>query len=51
MNRRTLLATTALLGFGAPFARALAAPPAHWPKSLTLGTASVGGTYYVYGQA
>ncbi len=51
MNRRTLLATTAMLGIGAPFARAFAAPPAHWPKSLTLGTASVGGTYYVYGQA
>jgi TRAP transporter TAXI family solute receptor len=25
-------------------------PPANWPKSLTLGTASVGGTYFVYGQ-
>ncbi|MBL8671328.1 MAG: TAXI family TRAP transporter solute-binding subunit [Alphaproteobacteria bacterium] len=26
-------------------------PGANWPKALTLGTASVGGTYFVYGQA
>jgi TRAP transporter TAXI family solute receptor len=26
-------------------------PDPSWPKSLTLGTASVGGTYFVYGQA
>jgi len=27
----------------------LAAPPANWPKSLTIATASPGGIYYVYG--
>lgn len=26
-----------------------AQPRANWPKSLTLGTASVGGTYFIYG--
>jgi TRAP transporter TAXI family solute receptor len=51
MKRRNLLATTVAIALGAPLARAFAAPPAHWPKSLTLGTASVGGTYFVYGQA
>lgn len=51
MDRRSLLATMAALGVGVPFARELQAAPAHWPKSLTLATASVGGTYYVYGQA
>ena len=25
-------------------------PDPSWPKNLTLGTASVGGTYFVYGQ-
>jgi hypothetical protein len=29
---------------------ATAQPKPHWPKTLTLGTASVGGTYFVYGQ-
>ena len=29
---------------------AMAQGKANWPKNLTLGTASVGGTYFVYGQ-
>ena len=40
-----LLLAAALLWPGA----ALAAEP-HWPASLTLGTASPGGTYYAYGE-
>jgi hypothetical protein len=39
-------AATAVLG-AAP---ALAQPKAGWPRALTLGTASVGGTFFVYGQ-
>lgn len=31
-------------------ALAQATPKPNWPKTLTLGTASVGGTYFVYGQ-
>ena len=31
-------------------ALAQAKPNPNWPKTLTLGTASVGGTYFVYGQ-
>ncbi len=42
---KTLLAATALL-LAAPFTANLAAAQ---PKSLTLGTASVGGTYFIYG--
>lgn len=30
--------------------RAASAGEAHWPQSLTLGTASEGGTYYAYGE-
>jgi uncharacterized protein len=40
-----LLLAAALLWPGAAFA----AEP-HWPPSLTLGTASPGGTYYAYGE-
>ena len=40
-----LLLAAALLWPGAAFA----AEP-HWPASLTLGTASPGGTYYAYGE-
>jgi uncharacterized protein len=32
-------------------ASAQATNPPHWPKSLTLGTASPGGVFYVYGEA
>ena len=34
----------------AGLALAQAKPNSAWPKTLTLGTASVGGTYFVYGQ-
>lgn len=33
-----------------PLAQAQPTPNPAWPKTLTLGTASVGGTYFVYGQ-
>jgi len=47
---RRLLAGAAgtLVIAGAAFAQATPNPA--WPKTLTLGTASVGGTYFVYGQ-
>ena len=35
---------------GAVLATPAAAQKANWPKSLTLGTASVGGTFFIYGQ-
>jgi uncharacterized protein len=38
----------ALFVAGAAFAQPT--PKPEWPKTLTLGTASVGGTYFVYGQ-
>jgi TRAP transporter TAXI family solute receptor len=41
---------TAALLFGVSTALAQAKPNPAWPKTLTLGTASVGGTYFVYGQ-
>ncbi|MBM3487061.1 MAG: TAXI family TRAP transporter solute-binding subunit [Alphaproteobacteria bacterium] len=45
--RRRAFAAAAVLGLAA--APAAAQNPA-WPKSMTLGTASVGGTYFIYGQ-
>jgi TRAP transporter TAXI family solute receptor len=48
------LTATVLLAACAAYAAGAAAqpkPPAHWPKTLTLGTASAGGTYVIYGQA
>lgn len=49
-SRRSLLAAAvvATAGVMLPFA-ASAQGKANWPKSLTLGTASVGGTYFIYG--
>jgi TRAP transporter TAXI family solute receptor len=49
-SRRDVLVAAGALGAGAmlPFG-ALAQGKANWPKSLTLGTASVGGTYFIYG--
>jgi TRAP transporter TAXI family solute receptor len=48
LTRRHLLAGAAAL----PFAPALAQTrDPSWPANVTLGTASVGGTYFVYGQA
>jgi hypothetical protein len=43
-------AAVAALLFAASAAFAQAKPNPAWPKTLTLGTASVGGTYFVYGQ-
>ena len=48
-SRRSLLvAAVAAAGVALPFA-ASAQGKANWPKSLTLATASVGGTYFIYG--
>ena len=33
------------------FAPSIGAVEPGWPKSIAIGTASPGGTYYVYGQA
>jgi TRAP transporter TAXI family solute receptor len=41
--------TAAVIGGLALSTAALAQGKANWPKSLTLGTASVGGTYFIYG--
>jgi hypothetical protein len=43
-------ATAALVCSLTLAAAAQAQPNPNWPKNLTLGTASVGGTYFVYGQ-
>jgi hypothetical protein len=45
---RVLAGLAAAALSGAVFAQAK--PNPSWPKTLTLGTASVGGTYFVYGQ-
>jgi len=50
MTRRNLLAATAVAPFVAAPSFAQTRDPS-WPASVTLGTASVGGTYFVYGQA
>jgi uncharacterized protein len=47
--RRLCLALVAFAGL-AGSAWAQPKPNPDWPKTLTLGTASVGGTYFVYGQ-
>jgi TRAP transporter TAXI family solute receptor len=52
ISRRGVLGSAvaaAAMGFG-PAALSQTRDPS-WPKTLTLGTASVGGTYFVYGQA
>jgi TRAP-type uncharacterized transport system substrate-binding protein len=50
MRVRWLFAVIAtLLAIGTSTAVPAASPD--WPKSLTLATASPGGTYYVYGEA
>jgi hypothetical protein len=50
ITRRHLLAAGAALPLIPTLARAQTRDPS-WPQTLTLGTASVGGTYFVYGQA
>jgi hypothetical protein len=46
---KLLLSAAAVAGL-ASAANAQATPDPTWPQTLTLGTASVGGTYFVYGQ-
>jgi TRAP transporter TAXI family solute receptor len=49
--RALALAAVALAGLSlATGAAAQPKPNPNWPKTLTLGTASVGGTFFVYGQ-
>src|SRR5262245_4318217 len=45
LGRAALMAATLTLAFASP---TRAAEP-NWPDSLTIGTASPGGTYYLYG--
>jgi hypothetical protein len=50
-SRRTVtLALAAGLSAFAVSSASAQSPDPSWPKTLTLGTASVGGTYFVYGQ-
>src|SRR5688572_32024966 len=51
LARSLNIAAAALLGLtlaGGAFGQGK--PNPNWPKTLTLGTASVGGTFFVYGQ-
>ena len=50
LSRRLFLSSSAAI-FAAPSQLRAQTPDPSWPKTLTLGTASVGGTYFVYGQA
>lgn len=51
MAKVVKIALAALTGFAlATSAFAQGKPNPNWPKNLTLGTASVGGLYFVYGQ-
>jgi TRAP transporter TAXI family solute receptor len=50
LSRRAFLGTTAA-AIAVPTLVRAQTPDPSWPKTLTLGTASVGGTYFVYGQA
>lgn len=47
---RSKLAALALAGAAALYSGQSVAQGPNWPKSLTLGTASVGGVFFVYGQ-
>jgi hypothetical protein len=50
ISRRQVLAGAAAVPLVPALARAQGRDPS-WPANITLGTASVGGTYFVYGQA
>src|ERR1700719_214383 len=50
MRLKSLFAIFGILPALATSTSVLAAAP-NWPKSLTLGTASPGGVYYLYGEA
>ena len=47
---RMLAGAMLAAAIGAGPAGAQQQPPPHWPKSMVLGTAAVGGTYFIYGQ-
>ncbi len=49
-NKLTKLLALPLALFGLSAGAQAQTPDPSWPQSLTLGTASVGGTYFVYGQ-
>jgi TRAP transporter TAXI family solute receptor len=49
-STRLRFAAVALVGAIAAYAAPSSAQNPNWPKSLTLGTASVGGVFFVYGQ-
>ena len=49
-NKLTMLLALPLALFGLSAGAQAQTPDPSWPQSLTLGTASVGGTYFVYGQ-
>ncbi len=49
-NKLTKLLALPLAVFGLSAGAQAQTPDPSWPQSLTLGTASVGGTYFVYGQ-
>jgi uncharacterized protein len=52
ITRREFLGGTAAAALMASAPAAFGqTPDPSWPKTLTLGTASVGGTYFIYGQA
>ena len=48
--RMHALACTAIVAATVAIAWPIRAAEPHWPDSLTIGTASPGGTYYVYGE-
>lgn len=49
-NKLTKLLALPIALFGLSAGAQAQTPDPSWPQSLTLGTASVGGTYFVYGQ-
>lgn len=49
MKTRKLLAGLVAAFALATFSTGALADRAHWPKSVTIGTASLGGTYFIYG--
>jgi TRAP transporter TAXI family solute receptor len=50
IGSRLIFAAVAFIGATAVCAAPSSAQSPNWPKSLTLGTASVGGVFFVYGQ-
>ncbi|MGQ0663872.1 MAG: TAXI family TRAP transporter solute-binding subunit [Pseudomonadota bacterium] len=52
MDRRTMmgLSAAAMASVTLPKGAAWAQVPGHWPRSMTMGTAALGGTFVIYGQ-